>query len=268
MTTRALAVLLCALALGCGESTEDGEPVGITVTGVVKEFETDVERQKFEPVAGVEVCVYQNEDIDCDVTTSQGTFELVGIPTDANVMLSFEKKDYAPALRMLATRQEDYDILAETALAKLSLGVDQAKENGIPLESIQGGAIQFFAAEPGDGVLQVALLEGYDATLRNTDGTAAKCWDTDGILAPCRPLYLDENGKSDQQLIAASRTGVGAFGNVPPGKYKLFISHPDLDCKDHLPEAGWHAEEEDAVVVKVVDEWVTAQVGVFCQPPE
>jgi hypothetical protein len=268
-----VATACATFAFGCGDGTEedlgDDEPEGITVTGVVKEFEANVERQQFKPISGVEVCVYDNDDVDCDITTGGGSFELRGVPEESDLLLTFEKEAYAPALRMLSTRQADYDILAETALATLQHGIDQAMENGIDLSTFKGGAVQFFAAEPGDGVLQVALLSGYKATLENLDGTPAQCHGTDGNLADCVALYLDENGETDPKLREASRNGVGAFGNVPPGKYKLSISHPDLDCTEHLPEAGWPAKDDEdgnAVVVKVIDKWVTAQVGVFCQP--
>lgn len=272
---RTLAALGIVLAIGCGNGSEEDvdpetspETDGITVTGVVKEFEPNVERQMFKFLSGVEVCVYDNEDIDCDTTTSGGSFELRGVPADTNVLLSFQKKDYAQTLRMLATRQEDYDILAETALAPLQLGIDEAAKNGIDLTTFKGGAIQFFAAEPGNGVLQVALLSEFTATLETLDGKPAQCNATDGGLEDCRPLYLDENGETDPALEKASVTGVGAFGNVPPGKYKLTIQHPTLECKDHLPESGWKAEMPESVLVQAVDKWVTAQVGVFCQPPE
>jgi hypothetical protein len=151
-------------------------------------------------------------------------------------------------------------------MSSISLGIKQAMEHMVDLTTVSGGAVQFFAAEPGDGVLQVALLDKYSAKLSNLDGTPAMCG-KDGD-EPCKPFYLDENGEPDVTLTQSSRTGVGAFGNVPPGKYLLSISHPDLDCTEHLPESGWRAEQEDSVVVQVIDQWVTAQVGVFCQPPE
>jgi hypothetical protein len=267
----AMALLSCTLAVACGDGPTDGPggspATGLAVSGVVKNFEPNVERQKFATISGVEVCIYGHAEVDCDTTSSSGTFALAGVPADSNLLVSFEKKGYAKAFRMLSTRKEDYDILAETVLAKLTVGIAQAQMNGVDLNTFSGGAVQFFAANPGDGVLEVALLSNYSATLENIDGTPAVCGGPDGD-APCKPLYLDETGEPDPTLKASTRTGVGAFGNVAPGKYVLSISHPELACDQHLPESGWPAEQVDAVVVKVVDEWVTSQVGVFCQPPE
>jgi hypothetical protein len=267
--------LAVALAVGCGDGSDeevdpgtDATDEGITVTGVVKEFEPNLERQQFKFLSGVEVCIYDDEDIDCDTTSAGGAFELRGVPADTNVLLSFKKKDYAQTLRMLATRQQDYDLLAETALARLQLGIDEAAKNGIDLTTFKGGAIQFFAAEPGDGVLQVALLSDFTATLETLDGKPAQCNSTDGGLEDCRALYLDEDGETDPKLTKASATGVGAFGNVPPGQYKITVKHPTRVCPDTLPESGWGIDDNDAVLVQAVDKWVTAQVGVFCQPPE
>lgn len=266
----ALALLCSAALIACesDDSVPGAATGGLTVTGVVKEFKPDIERQQFPAIADVEVCIYGHDDIDCATTSSSGAFELEGLPENSSLLVSFEKKGYAKALRMLTMQDVDYDILAETALASLQLGIQQAMMNGIDLSTFSGGAVQFFAAEPGDGVLQVKLLDGYSAKLTNMDGTPALCGNETGEDAPCEPLYLDENGDPDRSLKASSRIGVGAFGNVAPGKYLLSISHPELACNQHLFESGWEAKDDDSVIVKVIDEWITAQVGAFCEPPE
>lgn len=281
VSSRGRALFLCCVGFalltasaGCGDDSGAGDggggggdacESGVTVTGVVKEFETKVERQQFEPVPGVKVCVYEHDEVPCATTSASGTYELCGVPEESELLISFEKKDYAKALRMLTTRQEDYDILAETTISTLALGIAQAQQHGVDLTQVDGGVVQFFAAEPGDGVLQVALLEGFAAELLDENDEPAMCIGADGDV-PCIPLYLDEDGEPDNTLTSSSRKGVGAFGNVKPGKYHLRISHPDLTCTEHLPEAGWRAEEDDQVVVEVIDEWITSQVGVFCQP--
>jgi hypothetical protein len=240
---------------------------GVTITGVVKEFEPKIERQRFKTVSGVKVCVYQHDEVPCDTTDSSGTFSLCGVPEDSDLLLSFQKTNYAKALRMLTTRKDDYDILAETAIGTLDLGIAEAGMHGLDLKTVDGGVIQFFAAEPANGVLQVALLGDYSAELLDLDGNPAQCISDKGDV-PCKPLYLDELGEPAPALTKATKKGVGAFGNVKPGEYLLRIKHPTLDCTSHLPEAGWHADAKDEVRVKAVDEWITSQVGVFCQPPE
>ncbi len=239
---------------------------GVTVTGVVKGFAPKIERQQFKTVPGVKVCLYEHPEVPCSTTDAGGTFSLCGVPADSEVLLSFEKKEYVKALRMLITRQSDYDILAETAIGTLDLGIAEANKNSVDLTSLKGGVIQFFAAEPANGVLQVSLLGDYSAELLDLAGKPAQCYGANGD-EPCKALYLDESGEPDMTLTHASKKGVGAFGNVKAGKYLLRITHPTLDCSQHLPEAGWKATSTDEVVVEVIDAWITSQVGVFCQPP-
>jgi hypothetical protein len=242
---------------------------GVTITGVVKQFQPNLERQKFDTVGGVKVCVFEHDEVPCATTASSGAYKLCGVPENSEVMISFEKKDYAKALRMLTTRTEDYDVLAETAIGTLELGIAKAMESEVDLGKLDGGVVQFFAAEPANGVLQVALLGDYTAELLSPDGSVAQCFGVSGLVdTDCAPLYLDETGEPDSALTHATSKGVGAFGNVPEGKYRLRISHPELVCDQHLAETGFRANEDDEVEVRVIDEWITSQAGVFCQPKE
>ncbi|MBM4364450.1 MAG: hypothetical protein FJ104_17360, partial [Deltaproteobacteria bacterium] len=127
-----------------------------------------------------------------------------------------------------------------------------------------GGAIQFFGITPGNGVLQVATLAGYSVEL-SQGGAPATC----GVAAdagPCVASYLGTTGIPDPALQASSAIGVGAFGNVPPGEYVLTFSHPDMACTERLPESGFAGPTEDSITVAVVEGYITAQVGMVCQP--
>ncbi|HEX7480867.1 MAG TPA: hypothetical protein VF331_23900 [Polyangiales bacterium] len=239
----------------------------MTVTGVVKELKPGIERQKYPTLQDVEVCVYEHPQTPCVKTSSAGTYSMCGVPANSELLLSFKKDGYAQALRMLSTRQEDYAILAETVLGSIDYGVSQLKHFDYTAADVSGGAIQFFAANPANGVLQVATLEGYTAKLENVDGTQAICAIKGGTSA-CRPVYLDDTGTADPTLTKSSHWGVGAFGNVPAGKYVLRITHPTLVCNQHLPESGWKAKDADSVLVESVTDWITAQTGVFCQEPD
>lgn len=246
---------------GCGEQ-------GITLHGVVNEFELGKDRQQFPPLPRVKVCVYGESELPCARTDDSGVFSLCNVPEDANVILSFEKDGYVPSLRMLVTRTEDYDILAETVLGSIEDGIMEAEKFGVDLRGIRGGALQFFGARPGDGVLQVATLEGYTVELNDLDGDPAMCASSDGAgEEPCEPIYLDPGGMPNLEATESSRFGVGAIGNVTPGEYVLSFAHPSYEC-ERLPESGWETDEPSAIRVKVIEDFITAQVGMFCQPPE
>lgn len=238
---------------------------GVVATGVVKAFEAGVPRQDFDFLSGVSVCVHGRDDIPCGETAG-GVFSLCDLPENAQLLLRFEHPDYLPMLRMLETGRADYDILAETVLGASDLAEEQASEFGVAVDSISGGAIQFFGASPGDGVLQVRLLEGYSVSLLTLDGEPAQCPDGEGGSVQCLPLYLDPDGEADFDLSASTSIGIGAFGNVPPGQYLMRMSHPQLYCDQILPESGFlPAEAGETVKVEVLDGFITAQVGLFCQ---
>jgi hypothetical protein len=262
-------------ATGCGDggggAAGDGASCGeegITLTGVVNEFTLGKERQQFPPLERVKVCVHDDPSVPCVRTDDSGIFVLCNVPTNEDLILSFEKDGYVPSLRMIVTRTEDYDILAETVLGSIDDGLMEAEKFGVDLRGIRGGALQFFGARPGDGVLQVATLEGFSVELTDADGEPATCVAEDGKgEAPCQPIYLEPNGEPNLDLTESTRFGVGAIGNVNPGEYVLRFSHPDFVC-ERLPESGWAADEDSAIRVEVVENFITAQVGMFCQPPE
>lgn len=261
------------LLVGCGDgggaSGEDacGEE-GITLTGVVNEFTLGKERQEFPPLERVKVCVHGNPEVPCVRTDDSGIFVLCSVPADEDLILSFEKDGFVSSLRMISTRTADYDILAETVLGSIEDGLSEAEKFGVDLRGIQGGALQFFGARPADGVLQVATLEGYSVELTDLDGEIAQCAAPDGGdgLVPCDPIYLDPGGEPNLDATASSKFGVGAIGNVMPGEYILRFSHPTYVC-DRLPESGWETDEPSAIRVKVLEDFITAQVGMFCELP-
>lgn len=269
-----LAAALWLLPTGCKESDSGSgsqcSDEGVVITGVVKEFVAGVPRQEFQFLDGVQVCVEDHDEVPC-ATTKGGVYQLCGVPADAQLLLRFENDDYLPMVRMLETNQADYDILAETVLGAANLAEDQASEFGVAVESISGGAIQFFGASPGDGVLQVRLLAGYSVELLTLDGDPAQCPDGEGTgTIDCLPLYLDKDGQADFDLTASTSIGIGAFGNVPAGDYLMHMTHPDPDlvCDQTLPESGFLADDGGEYVhVRVLDGFITAQVGLFCQRP-
>jgi hypothetical protein len=269
--------LVCAgllLAIGCGDGAGAGpgqetcSEEGVTLTGVVNEFTLGKERQEFPPLERVEVCVYGNNEVPCARTDDSGIFVLCNVPENEDLILSFEKDGYVSSLRMIVTRTADYDILAETVLGSIEDGLSQAEMFGVDLRGIQGGALQFFGARPADGVLAVATLEGYSVELADLDGEPAQCVAPDGDgEGPCDPIYLDPGGEPNLDATESSKFGVGAIGNVAPGEYILRFSHPTYEC-DRLPESGWATDESSAIRVKVLEDFITAQVGMFCEAPQ
>jgi len=260
------------LLVGCGDGggasgDETCSEEGVRLTGVVNEFTLGKERQEFPPLERVEVCVYGNSEVPCTRTDDSGIFALCNVPEKEEVILSFKKDGYVSSLRMIVTRTADYDILAETVLGSIEDGLAEAEKFGVDLRGISGGALQFFGARPADGVLAVATLDGYSVELLDLDGEPSLCGGPDGEgEVPCDPIYLDPGGEPNLDATESSKFGVGAIGNVAPGEYILRFEHPTYEC-DRLPESGWETEESSAIRVKVLEDFITAQVGMFCELP-
>jgi len=249
----ALLASACGSGSGSGEDAEEELPEGITLAGVVREFELGVPRQNYAGIGGVEVCVEEHDEVPCVTTGDDGTFSLEHAPMDEDLVLTFTKLGYVPALRQVTTGAEDYDILAETVLGSVEDALAQAQQLGVSASASAtlGGLVQFFGVTPGDGVLQVATLADYTVTLTDSSGEPASC-DVGTGPAPCRPVYLDEHGDADPALERATSIGVGAIGMLAPGEYVLTYTHPTLACTEHLPESGFDGPEPNSIRVRVV----------------
>lgn len=270
LAATAAAVVFCTACLGDPEVEPQCTGDGVSVVGIVREFTPGVERQQFPPIEGVEVCLHESDsEAPCAETDVEGAFALCDVPAGSEQLIRFEHPDHLPMLRMLVTRQEDYQLLAETVMGHVDLAKDQAAEFGVSIEAVTGGAVQFFAAAPGAGVLQVRLLADYSVELRTLEGDPAMCPDADGGEIVCQPLYLAADGEPDADLEAATRIGIGALANVPPGTYELHFSHPELLCNQALLESGYPAAGGDeAVRIEIRSEFITAQAGIYCEPGE
>lgn len=256
--------VMCLPLLGCsGDGT--ATPVGLHITGIVQNLELNTERQLFDGVPGVRVCIYPAQTI-CGTSNSTGGYVIQGVPENSEIILSYEHPDYVPTLRMLFTRENNVILLAPSVMGSIALAERLATE--YMFEAIDGrGSLQFFAMQPATGVLQLQELSGFSVELRDLGGNIVLNPDAPSAL-PFDVTYASDDGVPNPQLTASSRRGVGGIANIPPGEYELVFSHPTLSCSTKLEEAGWDTDTPQASRFEIIDAWVTGMVGIVCQRPE
>ncbi len=230
----------------------------LNITGVVQNLELNKERQLYDGIPCVRVCVYPGHDI-CGTSDENGNYRIDGVPENSELILSYEHPDYVPTLRMLLTRENNVILLAPSIMGTVALARRLAEDYDF-IAKPGHGSLQFFAMNPAMGVLQLQELEGFTVELHDLDGNVFT--DHDDIT------YASADGVPDPRLEQSSRRGVGGIANIPPGNYELVFSHPTLDCTEKLEEAGWLTDTPRAARFRIVPEWVTGMVGIVCQRPE
>lgn len=244
---------------GCDDDDSGVVPGGnLYITGVVQNLELNKERQLYDGVPGVRVCLYPGENI-CGTSDSSGTYRIDGAPENSELILSYQHPDYVPTLRMLVTRENNVILLAPSIMGTKALAERLAEDYNF-VATPGRGSLQFFAMHPTSGVLQLQELEGFTVELRDTEGNVVT--DRDDIT------YASDEGVPDPRLVESSRRGVGGIANIPPGDYELVFSHPTLDCTQKLEEAGWLTSTPRAARFRILPEWVTGMVGIVCQRAE
>lgn len=243
----------------CQNDDDAGEtPTGdLYITGIVQNLELNQERQLYEGIAGVRVCIYPGNNV-CGTSDSSGSYLIENVPENSELILSYHHPDYVPTLRMLITRENNVILLAPSIMGSKALAEQLAED--YDFEAIPGrGSLQFFAMHPTAGVLQLQELDGFSVQLYDLEGNLVPDDQHDDIT------YASAEGTPDPRLEVSSRRGVGGIANIPPGDYELVFSHPTLDCSEKLEEAGWLTDTPRAARFRIIPEWVTGMVGIVCQ---
>ncbi|MCP4500402.1 MAG: hypothetical protein GY822_10625 [Deltaproteobacteria bacterium] len=155
-------------------------------------------------VVGAEICM-KDSDI-CGETDDAGEFTVEGLPEDTDVILSFDHRDYFPALGMWNTARKD-DAWNYTLPKEDELGL-QVSFTGTDATLERGLGQVFFAARVEKGI-------GKDGVPGIILGGSAELGDI---------VYGNYLGLPAPDLTETSIAGAGIFVNVEPGEYAIELS--------------------------------------------
>jgi hypothetical protein len=215
----------CSVAAACPCPNVPASGDTVAIGGVLVEATPISEKPRDErpPIEGVEICVYENEDI-CTTTDENGEFTLEGVPADTDVYLSFTKDGYGSKIMGFSSGSSSLAVtvdLASDALREVratAAGAVDSEEKG----SITAAAITYntdkvdspwaSSSETGDWI----RLEGVSFALEPESGTG--------------PVYADADDVLDPSLDVTAEAGLVYFYDVEPGEYTVTFSHPSMSC--------------------------------------
>lgn len=253
-----------ALATALGECVRDAECAAcpqppepepfMTVSGTVVDIELGVgftgteEPTEETPVEGMEICVFEHDDIPCVQTDADGKFEIAEVPNEP-VLVSFTKDGYPSYLRaassglgtILITRIMDDERTTENAEMLGGTYPDDAT-GGIVFGALTYNTegVESPYAFSMNEVINWICLDEVTVSLDPDSGVG--------------PFYVDENEQYDTSLTETSEAGWGSIYNIEPGDYTLTYSHPQMDCGQ-------------PVEVRVVAGYITHYVSGICFMP-
>ncbi len=207
---------------------------------------------------GVEVCLIESLDIPCVYTDEQGVFELSGLPTNSELLLTFTKEDYESYLVSVKTKlQSPVPLPGATQPLMIENGrLDQAFEaSGVVVDEDKGrisiGSTDHtvFSSPPGRLSLSIDPPVG--------DGPIF--FDNNLNLVP------DATGLSEEIVLAI-------FANLDEGEYVISweVEEPEkMSCAisqvdTDLVILGLPADQPDAMRVKVRPGFVSGHNSILC----
>jgi hypothetical protein len=208
----ALAVVLLILSAcnGAVDPADDHENYGWAYGTILDEI--------FNALGGAEICVLDRPELECAVTESNGSYEIL-LPRHGTIEVTFSKLGYWTRLRPLVMPEFD--------------------------EVLDAGNVQLFSEEWVLGqedrvsVFQESSLGMI--SLLASDALAAVTFEVEGSPGD-GPYYFGAGLNLEPELEATSQEGFGFGGvlNVPPGTHRVTASHPDRTCIPHslLPQEG------------------------------
>jgi hypothetical protein len=178
-------------------------------------------------LGGVEVCVYDHPDVPCVATDDSGLYTLRGLPTNAELALTFQKDGYFSMARPLVTEDASVNIVGGNT-GEIGTGVPVAS-HPIPMLRIDAlcpdGSCSFLevhgsvaAQESGRG--GVFILAGARAGLAVTAGSVAAAY-----TGPA-PAYA-----VDPALSATASGGRAILPNLEPGVAVISFESAEWSCE-------------------------------------
>ncbi len=250
-------------AAGAEAATDaGGEPgdEGITLSWMVRALgETLLPDWISAPaLEGVEVCLIESVDIPCVYTDEQGVFELSGVPTNSELLLTFTKEGYESHLVAVRTGWESPDsVPGATQPLMIEKGrLAQASEaSGVVLDEDKG---------------RISVVTTDHTALNSPSGRLSLFIDPP---AGDGPLFFDNNLNLVPEATGLSEEIVLAvFANLDEGGYVISweVEEPEkMSCAisqidSNLIILGLPAERPDAMRVKVRPGFLSGNNGIVC----
>jgi hypothetical protein len=266
-SARIMAAALLA-AMGCGEPASDlrgasppSERTLLSISGVVHGPDGS-------PLPGVEACLHRGfsfgtdsggparlilpDAADCTISAVDGSFRVSGAHRPDMVILTFRREGFAPMVRALATRTDDVALPAtENALMATPLTF-----MGEPADPSKGH-IPFSVTTPGTTPADLTRVGLEADSLRASAFSLLTAFDDSAEIAPL--WSLDDSP-------TAGTAVVGGFANVPSALYLVSLQGASAAC---TASTGLHgdllgAADEAAIIVPVLEGYVTAPVSISC----
>jgi hypothetical protein len=235
---------------GGGEASAlSSDASAASVTGLVVDASNlsaakNFDATQYPAVPGVQVCVYGESSVPCATTDASGKYTLA-VPAGAAVTLSYNKTGYTPYLYAVAAQSagatDDAPAILITTTTSGNSFLTMAGGTPDPTKGqilFGGGTI---GPSPGAiyhemfGAFDYYYAPGYSVTI--------------SPAATVGPVYVSATWAPDPSLTASSNAGWGII-QVPPGKYTLTYSSPNLSC--------------GTATTTVVAGYTTTYVGVAC----
>jgi hypothetical protein len=217
--------LLSLLAGGCGG------PV-VEVTGILDDGVLDAQ------VAGAQVCLLDNDDVECATTDSAGVYTLVDVPGDAEHAVLVTKDGWVTAIGGFTTEEENLE-LARGATVEDGWANAQFQLFGIDRDLAKGHIAAYFDdGIDGNG----EAVSGVTLSLSPSGGEG--------------PIYLT-GGLPDDEATATTEGGAAGVYNLDPGEYTVSIDGLPDGC---VLDWGWGTPSEVRIPIRtdaLTALWVT-----------
>ncbi|MEW5847725.1 MAG: hypothetical protein AB2A00_02885 [Myxococcota bacterium] len=249
---RTLWTACCVLTLstGCIGSTSTPPDAGdntppeelVEIEGAVRRFEFSIPTELLQLLEGVEVCVWEREDLSCVRTDASGSFTLPA--PKGEIGLTFRKDGYVPLLAPIVAKAGAFSSprLTPVELAQQQGAIWDATD---PYPFAHTGVVTFNA------YLKTA------ASVRGLDGVTVQLTPDVGL----GPFYLRADGYDPTLSTTAAPLGAAVMMDVPPGEYEVTFTHPYAQC---VEQAGlWETTTPGRFRTPVVQGFAT-DVNVYC----
>ena len=211
-----------------------------------------VDLSNLPPLAGVQVCIYQNSSAPCVTTQADGTFTMSGLPVRSPVVLAFTKSGFNSYLLPIETASTDMDGRG----SPIVMDPPGSTPGGITDDATKGIVEAFaVAAGAGDAGGSFVAVPGTQVALSPMTGSG--------------PYFFGPDNQYDNLGTSFVDT-TALYYNVDPGTYTLTYTNSAFDCEPiSFPFGDFGipvTTPAHSVKIVVGANYVTGIVGVLCTP--
>lgn len=188
-------------------------------------------------LSGVQVCAYEQSEVDCATTDEEGAFTLAGLAASTEATLTFDKAGFVPVARNFNFGDSDYAGSLDTSTALWATGT--------------------YIPAPAQGTGTLTLFPyGMSA------GKVAAVTPDPGVDVLYAGEAVDGVAMFDPDLTKTSASGVAIYADVEPGEY-----HVNFEGCSGLSSTEWGLPPEDGETgtrIRVIPDYVMAPGVLLC----